>query len=82
MKALQEYVDRKNTWSKIFGSEPLVIGRDNQKIADALDADMSPENISCDGERPASQVRELYAFYTRVAKELRAVDSSVKLYEA
>ena len=82
MKALQEYVDKKNSWNKLFGTKPMVIGKDNQRIADCLDADMSPENITCDGERPASQVRELYAFYTKVARELRAVDSTVKLYEA
>ena len=81
MKALQEYVNKKNSWNKLFGTKPMVIGEDNQRIADALDADMSPENISCDGERPASQVRELYKFYTQVARELRAVDSTVKLYE-
>ena len=82
MRALQEYVNKKNSWNKLFGTKPMVIGEDNQRIADALDADMSPENITCDGERPASQVRELYAFYTKVARELRAVDSTVKLYEA
>lgn len=82
MKALQEYVNKKNSWNKLFGTKPMVIGEDNQRIADCLDADMSPENITCDGERPASQVRELYAFYTKVARELRAVDSTVKLYEA
>lgn len=82
MRALQEYVDKKNSWNKLFGTKPMVIGEDNQRIADALDADMSPENITCDGERPASQVRELYAFYSKVARELRAVDSTVKLYEA
>ena len=82
MRALQEYVNKKNSWNKLFGTKPMVIGEDNQRIADALDADMSPENITCDGERPASQVRELYAFYSKVARELRAVDSTVKLYEA
>ncbi len=82
MSALKEYVDRKNAWSKIFGEKPMVIGRDNQKIANALDADMSPENITCDGERPASQVRELSRFYRQVATELKAIDSTVKLFEA
>ena len=81
MKNLQAYVDRKNSWSKLFGSQPLVIGKDNQKIADSLDADLSPENISADGERPASQVRQLYKFYTAAARELRQLDPSVKFYE-
>ena len=81
MKNLQAYVDRKNSWGKLFGSKPLVIGRDNQKIADSLDADLSPENISCDGERPASEVRKLYKFYTAAARELQQLDPSVKFYE-
>lgn len=82
MKALQEYVNKKNSWNKLFGTKPMVIGEDNQRIADCLDADLSPENITCDGERPASQVRELHKFYTQAVRELRAVDSTVKLYEA
>lgn len=81
MRNLQAYVDRKNAWGKLFGSKPLVIGRDNQKIADSLDADLSPENISADGERPASEVRKLYKFYTAAARELVSIDSSVKFYE-
>lgn len=81
MKNLQAYVDRKNQWSKLFGSQPLVIGRDNQKIADSLDSDLSPENISCDGERPASQVRQLRAFYTAAARELRQLDPTVEMWE-
>ena len=81
MKNLQAYVDRKNSWSKLFGEKPLVIGKDNQKIADALDCDMSPENISCDGERPLSQVRQLRAFYTAAGRELLRLDPTVKMYE-
>ena len=82
MKNLQAYVDRKNSWSKLFGSAPLVIGRDNQKIADSLDADLSPENISADGERPAAEVRRLYKFYTTAARELRQLDPTVEMWEA
>lgn len=82
MKNLQAYVDRKNSWGKLFGSKPLVIGRDNQKIADSLDADLSPENISCDGERPASEVRKLYKFYIAAAQELRLLDTTIEMWEA
>lgn len=81
MKNLQAYVDRKNSWSKLFGSKQLVIGQDNQAIADSLDCDLSPENISCDGERPASEVRKLYKFYTAAAQELKQLDPTVKFYE-
>ena len=81
MKNLQAYVDQKNKWAKLFGQPELVIGRDNQRIADSLDCDMSPENISCDGERPRSEVARLYKIYTAAARELKAIDASVKFYE-
>ena len=53
---LEAYVERKNSWGKLFGSKPLSLlnAEDRQKIADSIDADLSPENLTCDGERPAS----------------------------
>ena len=68
MKKLQRYLDRKNQWNAIFGGKPLVIGQDNQRIADMIDGDLSPENLTCDGELPRSQ-------------ELRRLDPTVKFYE-
>lgn len=81
MKNLQAYVDRKNSWGKLFGSKPLVIGRDNQKIADSLDADLSPENLTCDGELPRSEVQKRHKFLSAAARELMSIDSRVKFYE-
>lgn len=81
MKALQAYVDRKNSWAKLFKGAELVIGRDNQKIADSLDCDLSPENLSCDGELPRGEVQRRYRALVAAVADLRAIDSSVKLYE-
>jgi hypothetical protein len=81
MKALQAYVDRKNKWGNLFGSKPLVIGKDNQKIADSLDCDLSPENLTCDGELSRAQVQAKYRQLTLAARELQALDLSVKFYE-
>lgn len=84
MKALQAYVDRKNQWGAIFGSQPLSLksAADRQKIADSIDSDMSPENLSCDGELPRSQVQARLTALVKAAKELRQLDPSVKMYEA
>ena len=81
--ALTTYVDRKNSFAKIFGSKELSLqnARDRQAIADALDCDLSPENLSCDGESSASRVRARYKTLTQAAKELLALDPSVKMYE-
>ena len=80
---LEQYVERKNSWGKLFGSKPLSLlnAEDRQKIADSLDADLSPENLTCDGELPAGQVRARHQFLTRAARELMSIDPSVKFYE-
>jgi hypothetical protein len=83
MKALQDYVERKNSWGKIFKNKPLDLNNpiDRQKIADSIDADLSPENLTCDGELPRSQVQARYRQLTQAAKELKQLDPSVKFYE-
>ena len=81
MKNLQKYLDQKNQWNAIFGSKPLVIGRDNQRIADMIDGDLSPENLTCDGELPRSQVQARYRQLNAAAQELRSLDPTVKFYE-
>jgi len=81
--ALTAYVDRKNAFANIFGGKALSLqnARDRQAIADALDCDLSPENLTCDGELSGSQVRACYKALTQAAKELLALDPSVKMYE-
>jgi hypothetical protein len=59
----------------------LVIGRDNQRIAEMIDGDLSPENLTCDGELPRSQVNARYRELTGAAEELRRLDPTVKFYE-
>lgn len=81
MKKLQKYLDRKNQWNAIFGGKPLVVGKDNQKIADMIDSELSPENLTCDGELSRSQVNSRYRELVGAAEELRRLDPTVKFYE-
>lgn len=80
---LEQYVERKNSWGKLFGSKPLSLlnAADRQKIADSIDADLSPENLTCDGELSRGQVQSRYQFLTRCARELQSIDAGVKFYE-
>jgi hypothetical protein len=80
---LEQYVEQKNSWGKLFGSKPLSLlnAADRQKIADSIDSDLSPENLTCDGELPRSQVQARYNFLTRCARELQSVDAGVTFYE-
>jgi len=81
MKNLKAYVDQKNRWDAIFGKAPLVIGQHNQKIADSIDSELSPENLTCDGEAPIGGIRKRYAQLTSAARELQQLDPTVKFYE-
>jgi len=83
ISTLEAYVDQKNRWGAIFGSKPLSLlnAADRQKIADSIDADLSPENLTCDGELRGSAVQAKHRMLTRAAQELMSIDPSVKFYE-
>jgi hypothetical protein len=83
MKALEQYVERKNAFAKIFGSKALDLNsaKDRQAIANSIDSDLSPENLSCDGELSRSAVNARYTQLTRAAAQLQKLDPSVKFYE-
>ena len=70
ISTLEQYVDGKNRWGALFGNKPLSLlnAKDRQAIANSIDADLSPENLTCDGERPASEVRQRQAFLSVVQK--------------
>ena len=83
MTALQKYIDQKNKWNRLFKGKQYEIqtSKGRQEVADSLDCDLSPENLSCDGELSRSQVQVKYRQLTQAAKELQKLDSTVKFYE-
>ena len=83
MKALQTYIDTKNRWNAIFKGEQfeLTSAKGRQRVADSLDADLSPENLTCDGELRGAQVQQKFRYLTRAAEELLSIDPSVTFYE-
>ena len=83
MKALAQFVKQRNAFNSMFGGKPLdlLVATDRQKIANIIDSALSPENLTCDGELSASQVRSRYRELTTVAKELKTLDPTVNFYE-
>jgi len=83
MSVLKKYLDRKNAYATIFGAKALTLDNasDRQKIADSIDSDLSPENLTCDGELPRSVVQSRYNELMTAAKQLKKLDPSVKFYE-
>ena len=83
MEDLKQYVENKNRWNLIFNARcfDLAVAADRQAIADALDADLSPENLTCDGELPRAQVIARAKFLNKAAAQLMALDPSIQMYE-
>jgi hypothetical protein len=80
---IEQYVEQKNKWRAIFNQKPLSLlnGADRQAIANSIDSELSPENLTCDGELRCSQVQQKFRYLTRCAEELITIDPSVTFYE-
>ena len=83
MRALQEFIAQKNHWNSFFkGKQYEIVSKvGRQEVAGMLDADLSPENLTCDGELPRAEVARRYKTLTKAAQELAKLDPSVKIYE-
>ena len=83
MTALQAYINQKNKWNAIFRGEQfeLETAKGRQRVAESLDADLSPENLTCDGELSRGQIRAKHSALTAAATELSRMDPSVRIYE-
>jgi hypothetical protein len=83
IQTLEAYVAQKNTWARIFKGPELSLDNaaDRQRIANAIDAEMSPENLTCDGELPPAMVREKMRRLVRCAEQLLSIDPSVSFHE-
>ena len=79
MKALKSYIDQKNKWNALFKGEQFETqtAKGRQRIAQSLDADLSPENLTCDGELPRAEVNRRYKELTAAAKDLIKLDPTV-----
>ena len=83
ISTLEAYVAQKNTWTRIFKGPELSLlnAQDRQRIAEMIDSDLSPENLSCDGELPRAEVNRRFRELTRCADQLRSIDPTVVIYE-
>ena len=83
MTALEKFVAQKNHWNSFFkGTQySLTTAKDRQALASMIDNALSPENLTCDGELPRSQVQARYKELTTAARQLKQLDPSVTFYE-
>jgi hypothetical protein len=83
MKALNALIKQENAWASMFKNHTAyevttVAGR--RRVAEMIDAKLSPENLSCDGELPMTQVRARYRALTSAAQDLVRLDPSMAQY--
>ena len=78
---LTAFVDRKNAFS--FGGKLLSLqsATDRQTIAELIDSELSPENLSCDGEISRTEARRKLKTLTKAGTQLLKLDPSVKMWE-
>jgi len=76
---IERYVELKNMWTIMLGDTPLSLLKagDRQAIADMIYSDLSPENLTCDGELGGPAVQARYKSLIRAAQELQSIDPSV-----
>lgn len=71
---LQKYVNNKNVFNEIFGKPKIDISNITpilkQDLIDQVECDLSPENLSCDGEASHTYVLQKSAFLGKVLDEL------------
>jgi hypothetical protein len=83
ISTLEAFVDQENAWERLLKQPELSLlnARDRQRIADKIDSQLSPENLSCDGELSRTQINARYRELTRCAEELLSIDPAVKFRE-
>ena len=75
---LTEYIEHKNMWSIFYQDEDAIdpaniTPKQARKLLDEIEYDLSPENLSCDGELRGAQLQ---------AKKLRLLEAKKALEKA
>jgi hypothetical protein len=81
-KNIRHFVDQQNKWNAIFGGKQydLETAEDRETIAALLDSELSPENLSCDGELSLSSIKKRLTFLQKCQTELKKLDPSIEFF--
>ena len=81
MKALNTLIKLENNWSSMFNPKfvayEVATAAGRERVAKMIDAKLSPENLSCDGELPRAEVNRRYRALTSAAQDLVNLDPSM-----
>ena len=77
---LKQYIDRANVMRKMFGQHEYDLNNvfHRRDLAQSLEYDLSPENLTCDGEVRGEALKRKYTFLTRAQQQLELVEQHEK----
>ncbi len=72
MSALNDYVDQANKFRSIFGQTIWDVKNSAHRaeIKERLECDLSPENLTCDGELSGAEVRRRSKLFNKALAEI------------
>ncbi len=80
MKYLTKFVNEQNLWNNMFGRETMDLSKLDdtlaQKLFNMLEGELSPENLCCDGELPAAQVKAKARLLNNAVEDLEKLGYS------
>ena len=74
MRNLRHYINTQNSWRKIFGQELIEYPRDRDMILNLIESDLSPENLTCDGELRGAELQARHRKLITAARQLNELD--------
>ena len=76
MQNLNAFIEQQNRWNAIFGKPAMnfnsLTQNEIQELARDIDAQLSPENLHCDGEISVAEAGRKYRNLMAVVKDLEA----------
>lgn len=86
MNSLVRFLEQENAYAKVYSKSnvpkyEIDTPEGRQKVADLIDNQLSPENLTCDGELSVGEIRIRYRNLTGAAADLRKLDPTVKFWE-
>ena len=80
--SLQKFINEQNRMADLFGGKKLdrnnLSEEDKLNLAKSLLSALSPESLTCDGERPRAQVRARSIMLNAAKAELEALGQKVE----
>jgi hypothetical protein len=83
VKNLIKYAAERNAVRKLMRLSPLDVNSiaDLRVLAELVEGDLSPENLTCDGELPRDVVVQRHTYLIAVAKQIKQRDPSIRFWE-